>query len=177
MVRCGSTYNPVMLEFGRTNNVHREMAIGIPAFRIGRWTVLATLVHELAHINGAPGGNDRRAEEAVLACGMGRRSERLLASTIRGHRTTLALAVSGQSVTHLIQKYISGVCIRTETGQRTNRRLVMVKLSALWRITAALALARSGGHRIGPSLRRGHCAVTRLSPRDDRRSRQGRGSS
>ncbi len=69
-------YDPVMLEFGRTNNVHREMAIGIPAFRIGRWTVLATLVHELAHINGAPGGNDRRAEEAVLACGMGRRSEK-----------------------------------------------------------------------------------------------------
>ena len=64
-----------MLEFGRTNNMHREMAIGIPAFRIGRWTVLATLVHELAHQR-RPGGNDRRAEEAVLACGMGRRSEK-----------------------------------------------------------------------------------------------------
>ena len=69
-------FDPVITEFGRTNNVHREMAIGKPAFRIGRWTVLATLIHELAHINGAPGGNDRRAEEALLHCGLGKRSEK-----------------------------------------------------------------------------------------------------
>lgn len=69
-------FDPVMTEFGRTNTVHREIAIGKSAFRIGRWTVLATLVHELAHIDGAPGGNDRRAEEALLHCGLGKRSEK-----------------------------------------------------------------------------------------------------
>jgi hypothetical protein len=68
-------YDPVTGAFGLTNNGHREMAIGRSTFRIGRWTVLATLVHELAHINGAPGGSDTRAEQAVLACGMGRRAE------------------------------------------------------------------------------------------------------
>ena len=51
----------------------------------------------------------------------------------------------------------------------------MVKLSALYAHHRCARLARSGGHRIGLSLRRAHCAVTRLSPRDDRRSRQGRG--
>ena len=41
------------------------------AFRWRRWSVLATLVHELAHVSGAPGGNDKRAEQAVLHVGMG----------------------------------------------------------------------------------------------------------
>jgi hypothetical protein len=68
-------YDAVMIEYGRTNNVHGEIAIGVPAFRMGRWTVLATLIHELAHIDGAPGGSDKRAEEALLHCGLGRRSE------------------------------------------------------------------------------------------------------
>ena len=62
--------------FGQTNMVSgHEIAIGPKAFRIGRWTVLATLIHELAHVDGAPGGSDLRAEEALLACGLGRRSE------------------------------------------------------------------------------------------------------
>ncbi len=70
-------HDPVSNAYGITSGAHpTEMAINASAFRIGRWTVLATLVHELAHVNGAPGGNDRRAEEAVLACGMGRRSEK-----------------------------------------------------------------------------------------------------
>ncbi|MFC1642484.1 hypothetical protein ACFL5O_07330 [Myxococcota bacterium] len=53
----------------------RELAIGPSAFRMGRWTVLATLIHELAHINGAPGGVSRAAEQALVACGLGRASE------------------------------------------------------------------------------------------------------
>ncbi len=33
---------------------------------MGRWTVAASLVHELAHVNGAPG--DSHAAEATLPC-------------------------------------------------------------------------------------------------------------
>jgi hypothetical protein len=36
----------------------------------GRWLVAATLVHEFAHINGAP-GTDHRAEATLPPCGMG----------------------------------------------------------------------------------------------------------
>ncbi|MCB1905814.1 MAG: hypothetical protein KDH15_00460 [Rhodocyclaceae bacterium] len=52
-----------------------ECAIGASAFRMGRWTVLATLIHELAHCNGAPGGANTIAEDALIHCGLGKRSE------------------------------------------------------------------------------------------------------
>ena len=56
----------------------KELAIGPAAFRIGRWTVLATVIHELAHCNGASGRNSSmEAELAVLACGLGRKSEQV----------------------------------------------------------------------------------------------------
>jgi hypothetical protein len=70
-------YAPSLPAYGETNMVGgKEIAIGPVAFRIGRWTVLATLIHELAHSNGAAGLADRAAEEAVLACRLGKRSER-----------------------------------------------------------------------------------------------------
>jgi hypothetical protein len=70
-------YHATMIHFGETNAVSgREVAISEQAFRIGRWTVLATLVHELAHTNGAPDRPSTAAEEAVLACGMGFNSEK-----------------------------------------------------------------------------------------------------
>lgn len=70
-------YAPAMASFGAQSVAHpNEIAIGPSAFRIGRWTVLATLIHELAHVNGAPGGNDRRAEEALVNCGLGRQIEK-----------------------------------------------------------------------------------------------------
>jgi len=69
-------FNPGMAGFGEQSVAHNnEIAIGPAAFRVGRWTVLATLVHELAHVDGAPGGADRRAEEALLRCGLGKWSE------------------------------------------------------------------------------------------------------
>ena len=69
-------YGPSLTAFGAQSVAHsNEIAIGPGAFRIGRWTVLATLIHELAHVNGAPGGADRRAEEALLRCGLGKWSE------------------------------------------------------------------------------------------------------
>jgi hypothetical protein len=69
-------YDPAMGDYGATSVAHpNETALGPRAFRIGRWTVLATLIHELAHVNGAPGGNDHRAEQALVNCGLGRSIE------------------------------------------------------------------------------------------------------
>jgi hypothetical protein len=64
-------------DLGVTNAVSgKEIGIGARSFRIGRWTVLATLVHELAHVNGVdPDVDPKGAERAVLECGMGKRSE------------------------------------------------------------------------------------------------------
>ena len=69
---------PRSADFGVTpgaSGFATELAIGPRAFRIGRWTVLATLIHELAHCNGAPGGGSTVAEDALPACGLGRLSE------------------------------------------------------------------------------------------------------
>jgi len=69
-------YHPTMNAYGETNFVGgKEIAISNTAFRWGRWAVLGTLIHELAHSNGAPGGADKSAERALVACGLGRRSE------------------------------------------------------------------------------------------------------
>lgn len=69
-------YHPAMPFFGETNQVSgKEIAISEKSFKIGRWTVLATLIHELAHTDGAPGGTDKRAERALLSCGLGKLSE------------------------------------------------------------------------------------------------------
>jgi hypothetical protein len=70
-------YSPSLGDWGETNAVGgKEIALGGVAFRTGRWSVLATMIHELAHSNGAPGGASQDAERAVLACGLGRLSER-----------------------------------------------------------------------------------------------------
>lgn len=62
--------------YGKAYFATGEIGIADRAFRMGRWTVLATIIHELAHINGAPGhGGDTRAEEAVYHCGLGTREE------------------------------------------------------------------------------------------------------
>lgn len=53
----------------------KEMAISEYCYPWGRWTVLATLIHELAHVNGVPGSTDA-AERAVLECGLGSRTEK-----------------------------------------------------------------------------------------------------
>jgi hypothetical protein len=69
-------YNPATGSYGQTSLLHpTEIAFGHTSFRRGRWTVLATLIHELAHVGGAPGGEDPRAEQTLLHCGLGRWSE------------------------------------------------------------------------------------------------------
>ncbi len=63
--------------YGETSG-YDEIAVSPKAFRMGRWTVLGTIIHELAHCNGAGGRNSFEAELAVLACGLGRVSEQVL---------------------------------------------------------------------------------------------------
>ena len=72
-------FHPTMVDFGETNFAGgKEIAISVTSCRIGSWTVLATLVHELAHVNGVTAAAlPQAAEQAVLACGMGRMSELL----------------------------------------------------------------------------------------------------
>jgi hypothetical protein len=55
---------------GRTDAVGgKEITISAREFRIGRWSVAATLVHELAHVNGADAVS-ADAEETLKCCGL-----------------------------------------------------------------------------------------------------------
>ncbi len=70
-------YSPTMPYYGESVLSGKELCISERSCRIGRWTVLGTLIHELAHINGAPGGHSKQAEEALLHTGLGRLSEKI----------------------------------------------------------------------------------------------------
>ncbi|MDR1423821.1 MAG: hypothetical protein LBI92_04340 [Azoarcus sp.] len=61
------SYNPVWRHgyFGSTSG--KDITIAKYAFSMGHWTIAATLVHELAHVNGAPGHNTQ-AEDTLKAC-------------------------------------------------------------------------------------------------------------
>jgi hypothetical protein len=78
-------FDPTLTVDGATFH-NNDLWLGPHPFRIGRWTVLATVIHELAHIAGAGGAATglvcstisaacHAAELAVLACGMGKESE------------------------------------------------------------------------------------------------------
>ena len=51
--------------FGAT--LGNEITVTAWSLAMGRWTVAATLVHELAHVNGA-GGADSAAEDTLKSC-------------------------------------------------------------------------------------------------------------
>ena len=55
-------------DFGAT--IGSDVTITDFSIRMGRWTVAATLVHELAHVNGAP-GDTHDAENTLTCCGLG----------------------------------------------------------------------------------------------------------
>jgi hypothetical protein len=78
-------FGPNLGYYGETNSVGgKEIAIGSIAYMWGRWTVLGTLIHELAHSNGAAGGASTAAEEALLHCGLGRLSEKQTGTDSKG---------------------------------------------------------------------------------------------
>lgn len=68
-------YCPTLTLFGEAQISGKELAIGPKAFTKGKWMVLGTLIHELAHIDGAPTGSDIQAEEALYHCGLGTEAE------------------------------------------------------------------------------------------------------
>ena len=73
-------YHPTLGDWGETSTGGRwpaEIAISERAFRAGRWQVLATLVHELAHVDGAPDEPSTLAEQAVAVCRLGSFAERV----------------------------------------------------------------------------------------------------
>lgn len=89
-------YHATLTDFGVTpgdSGFATECAIGPASFRISRWSVLATLIHELAHCNGAPGGASTVAEDALVHCGLGRRSE--LRTGVDDPRTPYTPGLSG----------------------------------------------------------------------------------
>jgi len=66
-------YEPTLDVYGWQHG--KEIGIGKKSYNKGRWSVLATLIHELAHVNGAPGGKSKAAEQALIHCGLGNRNE------------------------------------------------------------------------------------------------------
>lgn len=68
-------YHSSMSDWGESIQSGKEIAISVTAFRAGRWSVLATLIHELTHINGV-GGAGTAAEDALIPCGLGNQSEK-----------------------------------------------------------------------------------------------------
>ncbi|MEO0822605.1 MAG: hypothetical protein AAF074_19530 [Pseudomonadota bacterium] len=78
-------FDPTLPDFGATFH-NNDLWVGPSAIQVGKWTILATIIHELAHINGAGGSATglacptltpacHAAERAVLECGLGKRSE------------------------------------------------------------------------------------------------------
>ncbi len=47
-----------------------DVTISNYALNKGVWVTVATLVHEFAHVNGAPGGSSTAAEDALPHCGL-----------------------------------------------------------------------------------------------------------
>lgn len=47
----------------------KEITVSASEFKVGRWSVAATLVHELAHVNGA-GTDTIDAEKTLNCCGL-----------------------------------------------------------------------------------------------------------
>lgn len=64
------SFDPSGPDSGATDDSNKEVTISVSEFKVGRWSVAATLVHELAHCNGAPGGNAPDAENTLNCCGL-----------------------------------------------------------------------------------------------------------
>ena|SRR5271165_2088320 len=47
-----------------------EITIAADTFARNVWVVAATIIHELAHVNGVPGGTGMTAEDSLKHCGM-----------------------------------------------------------------------------------------------------------
>jgi hypothetical protein len=68
------SYSPGTLADALVDLDTKDIAMGKRGFR-NKWNALAAIIHEIAHLNGAPGGKDHSAELALVACGLGKASE------------------------------------------------------------------------------------------------------
>lgn len=75
--------------FGAT--LGNDITITDFSIRMGRWTVAATLVHELAHVNGAP-GTDHQAEGTLLCCGFSNIHDATIIGAVTGSQGGTAIA-------------------------------------------------------------------------------------
>lgn len=48
----------------------KDIVVSQYCCRMGRWSLVGTIVHEMAHLNGAPGGFSHAAEETLKGCGL-----------------------------------------------------------------------------------------------------------
>lgn len=67
-------FSPTMMRyfFGATHSNNRDIAISAWCLDTQNvWVVAATIVHEMAHVAGAPGGSSRSAEDSLNRCGLG----------------------------------------------------------------------------------------------------------
>lgn len=60
---------------GTASGFSLELGIGAAAFKWGRWSVLATFIHELAHCNGDRSPTSTAAEDSLVHCGLGTMDE------------------------------------------------------------------------------------------------------
>jgi len=67
----------------------KEISISQPAFKKGRWWVAGTLVHELAHVNGA-GQTTDAADATLLKCGLKNAYEGAIGMRLSGSTSALA---------------------------------------------------------------------------------------
>ena len=63
------SFDPSGPDSGATDDNGKDITISASEFKVGRWSVAATLVHELAHVNGAAGDN-MDAENTLNCCGL-----------------------------------------------------------------------------------------------------------
>jgi hypothetical protein len=57
--------------YGATSSANpTEITISQFALNKGAWVTVATIVHEMAHVNGAPGGSSTAAEDSLPRCGL-----------------------------------------------------------------------------------------------------------
>ena len=82
-------FDPSLQEknFAATRIATNDITLTAYTLSMGRWTVVATLVHELAHIGGAPGYPSTQAEDTLLKCNLPRMHDPLILGIIGPYST------------------------------------------------------------------------------------------
>lgn len=82
--------DPNPLNYGWSVETTKDLAISDGSFNRDWRFVAASLVHELAHINGAPGDDSPLAEDTLLSCGFAEMHLNIVGAIVRPHTPCLA---------------------------------------------------------------------------------------